>query len=103
MLFVKGRKPADISVELKVVGFMAGEYTSIIGHVPVPDECSLGGLLKKARSSGTITAALYRLLASAPAGVSVLVNGEPLPPRRRGGVRLHGGDSVSFFSASTGG
>ncbi len=103
MIFGKKGKPAEVSVELKIVGFMAGEYMNIIGRITVPDDCSLAALLKKARSSGAIPRALYSILASPPAVISVLINGEAMPPRDRGGVRLHSGDSVSFFSASTGG
>jgi hypothetical protein len=103
MIFGRKRKSAEVSVELKIIGFIAGEYMNVIGHVSVPDDCSLGSLLKHARSSGAITRGLYRHLASLPAVISVLINGEPLQLRDRGGVRLHGGDSVSFFSASTGG
>jgi hypothetical protein len=103
MIFGKKRKSAGISVELKIVGFMSGEYVSIIEQVPVTDGCSLPGLLKKARSAGLVPGALYHSLVSLPAGISVLINGEPVSPQARGTALLHNGDSISFFSASAGG
>jgi hypothetical protein len=103
MIFGKKRAPDEISVELKILGFIQGEYVSVIGHVSAPDNSSLSALLKKARSAGMIPGALYRRLASLPPEISVLINGEPLDRKSRGAARAHNGDSISFFSASAGG
>lgn len=98
-----GRKNPDISIELKIIGFMGGEYVNIIGRVSVPDESPLSVLLKRARAGGMVPDALSRRLRSLPPEISVLVNGDPLPPRSRSAARLRDGDSVSFFAASSGG
>ncbi|MBN2161049.1 MAG: MoaD/ThiS family protein [Spirochaetes bacterium] len=103
MIFGNKRDSAEISVELKIFGFIDGEYLSVIGHLSAPDNSTLAGLLKRARLAGMITGALCRRLASTPPDISVLINGEPLDPMSRRAVRIHAGDSVSFFSASRGG
>ena len=103
MIFIKRSTSADVPVELKIVGFMGGEYMNIIGRVNVPEGCSLELVLKRASSSGSIPRSLYRFLARPPAFISVLINGEPLPAMKRSSARIHGGDSVSFFTATTGG
>jgi hypothetical protein len=94
---------ARVTVELKVLGFFAGDYVNIITPVTVDDGAPVAELLSAARAARVLPKHLYSHLRRTRKSYGVMLNGETLSAGGRRKLRLRGGDSISFFSALSGG
>jgi sulfur carrier protein ThiS len=103
--FGKREKPgsADMTVELKVIGLMAGRYVNTIVEVFVPAGSSVKDLLKKAKDSGKIEKDVYRFIKGLKTPLSLMINGQHVSESNRAAVRLADGDKVTVFTALSGG
>ena len=94
---------AGMTVELKVIGLMAGRYVNVIADVPVPAGSSVRDLIRKAKDSGDIEKDVYRFIKGLKTPLSLMINGRHVSGSKRPSVRLADGDKVTVFTALSGG
>ncbi|TAL39309.1 MAG: hypothetical protein EPN93_01875 [Spirochaetes bacterium] len=95
--------PAEIEVEMKIIGFIAGEYVSVVTRVTMAEGDSPAALLCSSRDAGIISPSLYTQIHHNRKWFVMQRNGEVLPPKDFTRAKLTQSDSVLFFSIVTGG
>jgi len=90
-----------ITVEIKVMGFLGGEYLSVVTEAAIPEGSGVKRLLKELVDLKRLGKSAYNALKSLKPPITVMINGES--PKNGKSAILNQGDSVSVFTPISGG